>query len=460
MRRHSRRRSAVLALSTAATLTLALALPAAADPAVTRGGAAAGENPVVSWNAVAGRAAAAACIAPLDDPLHESRMYAITQVAVHDVLNAIDRRSRPYAYTARADRHASVPAAVAAAAHDSLVATIAALPFPQQCRDAGLATVEAAYADALAGIPDGRSKSRGLAVGRSAAAAIVRLRAGDGADTPLVDPAFPQGTEPGEYRFTPGTPFVFLPGWGDLTPFTLRSAAQFQVGTPPALTSTRYARDVNEVQRLGGDGVTTPSARTAEQTQIALYWWGSLPLLWNRIGRDVATRRGLDPWASARLFGLVNLAMADSYVASFDLKYRELFWRPVTAIQEADHDGNPRTHADPTWTPLRTTPPIPEYDSAHAVVGAAAAAAVRRFVGTDRVSFSACSDTLPPGQTCSDAHPVVRHFGRLSDAAEENGDSRVYIGFHFRTSARRGIAHGSAIGDHVVERFLTAVRAR
>jgi hypothetical protein len=167
--------------------------------------------------------------------------------------------------------------------------------------------------------------------------------------------------------------------------------------------------------------------------------------------------RSLDPWATARLFGLLNLAMADGYVASFDLKYRELFWRPVTAIQEAGSDGNPRTHPDPTWTPLRTTPPVPEFDSAHAVLGAAAAAVVRRFFGTDRISFAVCSDALPSGQTCSDPSPVVRHFSRVSDASEENGDSRVYIGFHFRTAVRRGIEHGTGIGDNAVEHFLRPV---
>jgi hypothetical protein len=437
-------------------LTAAVAAVGLTPGASSAGAAPAAPNAVIVWNANAGQAALAACIAPLDDPLHESRMYAMVHLAIHDALNAIDRRSRPYAYHGRAHGPTSSGAAVAAAAHDVLVAAVGAIPAPfsQACRDAGTASVEANYATALAAIPAGSAKTRGLTLGQAAAAAILAVRAGDGSDTPLIDPNYPQGTTPGVYRFTPGTPFAFAPGWGQVTPFTLTAADQFRPGPPPGLNTPRYTRDFLEVTRLGGDGVTTATERTAEQTQIALFWWESSPLAWNRLTRGIAATRHLDLWQSARLFGLLNMAMADGYVATFDTKYHDNYWRPVTAIQAAESDGNPDTPADPTWTPLRTTPAIPEYDSGHAVQGGAAAAVLRGFFGTDRIAFINCSRTLPAGDTCTDPTPVIRHYTRLSQAAAENAISRILIGFHFRTAVQVGTRHGDRIGSNAVDHYL------
>ena len=263
----------LLATVTAATALAAVAAPASAHRTP-------GSDAVSAWNANAGKAAIAACISPGDDPLHESRMYAMTHLAIHDALNAIDRRSRPYAFNATAKRGASPDAAVAAAAHDVLVALVRQIsdPFPPACVDAGVATVETDYAAALAAIPDDRHKARGIEVGQAAAAAILALRAADGSDTPLVVEDFPQGTAPGEYRFTPDRPFAFAPGWGTVTPFVLDRSSQFRPGPPYPVTSRKYAADLNEIKALGGDGVTTPSARTPEQTEIALFWVESSPL--------------------------------------------------------------------------------------------------------------------------------------------------------------------------------------
>jgi hypothetical protein len=448
-----------LALAVALGLSVATATAATAghdDRGHRRGH---GTNAVLAWNANAGSAAIAACIAPVDNPLNESRAYAMAQIAVHDALNAIHRRFAPYVYYGHAARNASPEAAVAAAAHDVLVSTLLAIPapFPASCGQAGAASVEASYTAALAGVPDRPAKAAGVAVGRAAAAAVLAARASDGSSTPLVVADFPQGTAPGAWRFTPDRPFAFAPGWGTVTPFAVRDAAQFLPGPPPALTGKRYARDFAEVKALGGDGTTTPSARTADQTQTALFWLESSPLMWNAIARTVATDRGLDLWQSARLFGLLNAALADGYITSFTTKYHYRFWRPVTAIREAGTDGNPRTAPDPTWTPLVTTPPIPDYESAHAVEGAAAAAVLRGVLGTDRVSFSACSLTLPAGSTCTDPGTVRRSFSRLSQAAAENGDSRVLIGFHFRTAVERGIRLGTSVGDLAVDRLMRPV---
>jgi hypothetical protein len=441
---------ALLATALAATALAVVAAPAGAHRTPR-------SDAVSAWNANAGKAAIAACISPGDDPLHESRMYAMTHLASHDALNAIDRRSRPYAFNATAKRGASPDAAVAAAARDVLVTLVRQIsaPFPPACVQAGVASVETDYTAALAAIPDGRHKTRGIEVGQAAAAAILALRAADGSDTPLVVNDFPQGTAPGEYRSTPGTPFAFAPGWGGVTPFVLDRSSQFRPGPPYAVTSKRYAADLNEVKALGGDGVTTPSARTPEQTEIALFWVESSPLQWNRIARTVSA--GHDPWSQSRLFALLNMALADGYVSSFETKYHYNYWRPVTAIRAADADGNPRTSADPTWTPLVTTPPIPDYDSAHAVQGGAAATVLKRFFGTDGIGFTTCSLTLPAGSTCTDASPVTRSYATFSAAAEENGLSRILVGFHFRKAVDEGIEHGNRIGDLAVDRFLRPV---
>jgi len=442
---------ALLATAIAATALAVVAAPAGAHRTPR-------PDAVSAWNANAGKAAIAACISPGDDPLHESRMYAMTHLAIHDALNAIDRRSRPYAFKATAKPGASPDAAVAAAARDVLVALVGQIsaPFPPACVQAGVASVEADYTAALAAIPDGRHKARGIEVGQAAAAAILALRAADGSDTPLVVNDFPQGTAPGEYRFTPGTPFAFAPGWGGVTPFVLHDSSQFRPGPPYPVTSRKYAADLNEIKALGGDGVTTPSARTREQTEIALFWVESSPLQWNRIARTVSARH--DQWAQARLFALLNMALADGYVSSFETKYHYNYWRPVTAIRAADADGNSRTSADPTWTPLVTTPPIPDYDSAHAVQGSAASTVLKRFFGTDHIGFTTCSLTLPAGETCADPSPVTRSYATFSAAAQENGISRILVGFHFRKAVDAGIEHGHKIGDLAVDRFLRPVR--
>jgi PAP2 superfamily len=417
---------------------------------------ASGANAVTAWNANAGDATVAACLLGGYAP-QEARMYAMMQVAIHDALNAIDRRSRHYAASLSAPPGASPDAAVAAAARDVLVPVLASLSFflPADCVNAGIASVEADYAAALGAIPNGTAKTRGVALGRAAAAAILALRSADGFDTPTVDPNYQEGSAPGEYRYTPGTPFAFAPHLGeDLTPFVLKDASQFRPGPPYPLTSRKYAADVNEVQRLGGDDVTTPSARTDEQTEIALFWVESSPLAWNRLTRAVATAEELDLWESARLFGLLNLAMADGYIGTFEAKYHYRFWRPVTAIRLADIDGNPATTADPSWTPLVETPPIPDYDSGHAVEGGAGAQVLRRFFHTNRMSFSACSLTLPAGQRCGDPSPTLRHFTSFSQAADENAVSRIYVGFHFRDAVETGTDHGEKIGNRAVNHFL------
>jgi hypothetical protein len=413
---------------------------------------------VTDWNANAGKAALAACIAPIDNPLHESRMYAMMHVAIHDALNAIERHSRPYAYDVQRNAGASLDAAVATAARDVLVPLINQIPFPPACLQAAVASVEADYAASLGAVPAGSAKTQGIEIGKASAAAILALRVGDGSDTPLQVLAYPQGTNPGEYRFTPGFNFVFAPGWGRVTPFTLNHGSQFRPGPPYKVSSKKYAADFNEVKALGGDNFTTPSTRTPDQTEIGLFWLESSPLTWNRIARSVSASRRLNLWENARLFGLLNLALADGYIGSWDTKFHYSFWRPVTAIHTADTDGNPDTLGDPTWTPLQLTYPIPDYDSGHSVQGGTAAQALKEFFGTDNISFTACSLTLPAGSRCTDASPVIRTYTGFSQAAEENGLSRILVGIHFRNAVEEGIQHGQKIAKHAVNLFLKPVR--
>jgi hypothetical protein len=414
---------------------------------------------VTDWNVRAGRAAVAACLSPDGNGLAEARMYAMVHVAIHDALNAIERHSRPYVFDERVSSAASTDAAASAAARDVLVSVIGELQESLQCILAGLNTVEADYAAALAAIPNGVAKTDGITVGRAAAAAIVALRASDGSNQPLLDFAYPQGTRPGEYRFTPGIepPFAFAPLWGTVTPFVLNHSSQFRPRPPYDVSSKKYAADVNEIKALGGDNVTTPSARTADQTEIGFFWYESSPLAWNRIARTVSASRGLDLWENARLFGLLNLSMADGYIGSWEAKYHYNYWRPVTAIQLAASDGNPDTEADPTWTPLFVTSPIPDYPSGHAVQGGAAAETLKQFFGTDDISFSACSLTLPAGSTCTDAAPVLRSYASFTEAADENALSRILIGYHFRFSVEEGTEHGRKIAKRAANLFLKPV---
>jgi hypothetical protein len=410
---------------------------------------------VAEWNVTA----VDATLIAGENPTVQSRALAVIQVAVHDALNAIDRRFEPYAFYGEVDPEASSDAAVATAAHDALVGVIAVgtLPFTgfgsadQQA--AAVAFVDAAYAADLEMIPEGEAKTRGIAVGQ-AAAAILAERREDGATTFV--PYMP-GTEPGEWQPTPNplppdppAPTdhlpAQLPGWGQVIPFVLLSSNQFQPDDPPALTSERYALDYHEVQALG---VKDSAVRTEDQEEIARFWFGSSPVGWSQIARTVAADRELDAWEQARVLALVNLAMADGVIAGFDTKYRVNWWRPITAIRAGETDGNEATVADPTWESLLNTPPHPDYVSTHSVQGGAVAVVLRQVFGTDQVDFTATSGVPFPG--------FMRMFTSFSAAAQENADSRVYAGVHFRSATTNGLKLGRQIGWFIVSHALRPV---
>lgn len=410
---------------------------------------------VTHWSETAARASVASGL--FNNPLFESRVYAITHAAIHDALNTIDARYRPYAMHRRARSGASPEAAVAAAAYRVLsnqFELLEAFNFASP-----EAILEQAYASSLMRIPDGPAKQTGIAIGRSAANFILEMRAADGWNQQVLqDFGYQEGTAPGEYRFTPPFDFAFLTGWGNLPPFVLFRASQFRPHPPYRVRTKRYAADLNEVQALGGDGVTTPSARTDDQTQIARFWYESSPLGWNRIARTVSTQQKSDLWENGRLFALLNLSLADGYIANFDTKYHYRFWRPITAIRLADNDGNRHTRGDPDWTPLLETPPVPDHSSGHSVEGGAAAEIMRLVFGTDEISFSTCSTSMVAGENCDEPSQVRRSFSSFSHAAEENAVSRVLVGIHFRHAITEGVKQGRRIAHHAFVHYLRPLR--
>jgi hypothetical protein len=411
-------------------------------------------NEVLQWNETALKVIAAGG----QNPVVTTRTLAMVQAAVHDALNAINRRYDAYFFESPADPGASPDAAVAAATHTVLVGVVPSFGTPVQ-KVAALTLLEKAYTASLARIPDGPARTRGVAVGRAAGAAMLVMRKDDGAtrDAPYIP-----GTGPGKWRphpnpvppnppianpdLVPGYGPSTLPGWGNVAPFTLLSASQFWLPGPPALTSEAYARDYNEIKSLGGKVST---ARTADQTEIARFWFEGPPA-WNRIARAVAGTRALDPWDSARLLAVMDLAMADSYIAGFKIRYVYDFWRPITAIREGDTDGNDATTGDPTWDSHQNTPAVSDYPSTQSTFSGAAAAALAGAIGTDQVSFSATSGAPFGG--------ITRSFTSFSQAARESADSRIYAGIHFRTACEDGLVLGRKIGQRTVRLYLQPVQ--
>lgn len=442
----ARRRLAVIAVAAIACSALFVA-------AAPRGAAAA--DKVADWNVLGMDVA----VAGGQNPIVLSRTMAMMHLAVHDALNAVDRRYEPYIYFGPVDRSADPAAAVAAAAHDVLVAVVPDWGRPEE-RAKALPMVEAAYAAALARVPDGSARAAGILVGQAAAAAMVAARKADGSPVTL---KYTPGTLPGQWRPHPnpspanppiGNPTLavgnwpaVLPQWAHVTPFTMATPWQFRLPGPPALDSAEYARDYDEVKRLGGKSGTE---RTAEQTEIARFWYEGSPQGWSRIARLVSAERGIDEWGVARLLALVNATIADGYVAGADTRYHYNFWRPVTAIRAGDVDGNDATVADPAWDSYLNTPPLPDYPSTHSVAGGAAAAVLAGFFASDRVAFRMECGTPFAG--------VTRSFDSFSQASQENGDSRVYAGVHFRSAVQDGIRLGDRIGRQAFDKFLQSHR--
>jgi hypothetical protein len=388
---------------------------------------------VLQWNEITLQAFRAAATPP---PI-ASRALAIVHTAVYDAVNAIDRTHEVYAVDVLAAPSSSREAAVAAAAHGVLLNL-----FPAQA-----ATFNAALTASLATIPDGAAENLGVALGANVAAQMLALRANDGSATVV---SYTPGADPGDWQPTPpANAPALLPQWADLTPFAMNTPSQFSPSGIPALTSEEYTAAFNEVKAIGDINSAT---RTADQTDIARFWangggTATPPGHLNILAQVVAEQEGNSLSENARLFAMLNVALADAAIMCWGAKFATDYWRPITGIRAADTDGNPDTAQDPAWTPLIVTPPFPSYVSGHSSFSGAAAAVLKEFFGTDSIAF-----TLPS------ENPAVadRNYTSFSQAAEESADSRLYGGIHWSFDNEDGLTAGTSLGQFVADNFFEA----
>ncbi|HAB19180.1 MAG TPA: vanadium-dependent haloperoxidase [Verrucomicrobiota bacterium] len=388
-------------------------------------------NMVSAWNSLALDAVRFANTSPPAAARH----LAIVHAAMFDAVNSLGAKYANYRPHTNAPTNASAEAAVAAAANRVL-----RYLYPQFTT-----TMDAALQSHLAVLPDGPEKAAGVAWGRQVGQELLLERDFDGSNYGVDYRASPQ---PGHWQPTPiqfASPL--LPQWPRLKPFVLERADQFRAQPPPSLKSGKWAEQLNQVKSIGGKKSTT---RTPEQTEIAWFWADGVgtetpPGHWNGVAQQFAKAKQLSLLESARLFALVNLALADAGIACWDAKYAYDWWRPVTAIRAADTDGNPATDPDPQWLPLILTPPFPEHTSGHSTFSAAAAAVLRAFNGGDEFAFKLYSNGL---------FGKSRQYQRFSDAAQEAGQSRIYGGIHFPSANLEGQRTGSVVGEYVMANAL------
>jgi hypothetical protein len=381
---------------------------------------------ITDWNE---RIVAAGYTARQGPPVH-GRIVAMAHLAMFEAVNSIEPRYRPYRAQLPAEPGASIDAAAAAAAHYVLVRV-----YPDQAKE-----MDKALQASLARVTDERSKASGIRLGEQAGAAMLAERAKDGTGGPDTYRPF---TAPGKY-----VPTV-LPAasrWGAVRPFALKTGDQFRPAAPYALTSPEWAKDYNEVKRMGAKA---GSARSPEQTDIARFWELTGAATYNPVVRQLSAAKGLDVVDNARLFALVAMATADAYIAVFDAKYTYNFWRPVTAIRNGDMNGNGSIERDPAWEPIISTPMHPEYPCAHCITQSAAACVLESYFG-DSIPAVKLTSTTAPG--------VTRTFVKLSDYVAEVINARVYDGVHYRTSGLVGAEMGRKIGDYTVQNHLLPIR--
>jgi membrane-associated phospholipid phosphatase len=385
---------------------------------------------VIDWNATLLKAIQV----ERTSPPSASRHMAMVHAAIYDAVNGIIGTYNPYLVNQTAPVGASPEAAVAAAAHRVLVNL-----YPNQ-----QAIFDAALTDSLANITDGPAKDTGIAYGQQVASAILEERSTDGSNQTA---NYTPGTDLGDWQPTPPPVAPPLsPHWGSVTPFTMSSGSQFRPDGPPALNSQEYANDYNQVKELGKSDSST---RTADQTEIALFWADGSgtftpPGDWNQIAEQLSAVPGRSLIENARLFALLNIGLADAGIACWDSKYTYNFWRPVTAIRSGDNDNNPQTFGDPNWTPLLATPPFPEYMSGHSTFSGTGSTILAGLLGNN-ISFSTSSLGFPG---------IQRSFESFDAAASEAGISRIYGGIHFLSANEDGLATGRALGTYVLENFL------
>jgi hypothetical protein len=377
----------------------------------------------------------------------------MTHIAIHDALNAIDPRYETYSIVPPANANASPDAAIATAAHDVLINQLSRPP-ETPAKATARANVQAAYAAALAAIPDGTAENQGIAAGQAAAAAIITQRLGDGSDTPNLP--YTLAPAPGVYQPTPP---AFVPpanaGWALVTPFALKSPSQFRAEPSPIfnLRSLLYALNYIEVQYLGAASVRA-AAPDSEPSRIARFWPGG-GANWNAVTRTIVADRGLGRWQHARLFALLLMAEADAAITVFDTKYEYNFWRPVTAIRWVN-DGNPFTRSDPEWLPYLPTPPYPDYTCGLTTASGATTEVLRRYFGTDAVGYTLTVSIAQPAPLPPET--LTRSYATLSQAAAESVDARVFGGMHFRAGCVRGVRQGRKVGGFAFRYYLKPLK--
>lgn len=395
--------------------------------------AARASDPVMEWNDVARQLT----VVPALSPVQQTRVMAIVHAAVHDAVNAITGKYQLYSTSNPPPNGASPQAAAIGAAYRTLRVLFGDSDF--------LAAKYAASLEAHGILPN----DPGLGFGESVADGILLLRQNDGAAVASYPYVPPGAGTPGVWGpiSSASSAQALLPGWGDVTPFVLRSGSQFRPDPPPALDSERYARDYNEIVQVGA---FVSATRTNEQTQIALFWRASPTALWNPILRRAIEFHHLDLSASARAAALFYLASADASIACWDAKYFYNFWRPQPAIAAGDADGNAATAGDPAWRPLVPTPPHPEFPSAHAS-NSGAMAFVLKELFDDAPGFVIEA-------TSSQNVGFVRRWTTFSEGVQEVIDARVYSGIHFRTADEVGARLGRQVAKFVMTHSLKPVK--
>ena len=432
-------RSTRLALIACAVTTAILVAPAVAQADVIK-----------DWNTIA--AAEGGLLRPTAHG--QTRGVAMVEAAVYDAVNAIDRGYQPY--LVNLDAVGAQPWV----SQDAAAATAAYLVLKAITPVARHASLDTAYANTLAGIPDGPIEQGGVAAGEAAAAAMLDFRKDDGfmgAFSPTI------GSDAGNWRPIgwPSAPVFDPDGWvSKEKPFLIEDPSRYRSKGPNALRSKAYARDFNEVKELGALNSTT---RTADQTAAAVFWqFGNI---WNPLMRDLATRHNLDTADQARLYGMVNLAAADAAIACWTDKYHWMFWRPRSAIREADTDGNPKTVADPNWeslfaaatatTPLLGTPPFPDHPSGHGCTSGAVLTTMARFFGSDKMDI-----TIVSGRSLHGVPIPPREFDRFSDVLDEVIEARIWGGIHFRTADVQGTVIGKKVAKYIRKHYFRPLHCR
>ena len=382
---------------------------------------------VTHWNEIMQAAVAAG------NANAQARSAAIVQLAVFEAVNAIVGDYEPYLGTIAAPPWASPEAATIAAAHRTL-----ALLHP-----ASASALDSLRAESLASIPDGVAKEAGIEAGEAAAAAMLLLRASDGAAAAGSVPYTP-GTLPGDWQpAPPANAPASQPGWGQVMPFGLEAGWQFRLPPPPAINSGRYARDYNEVKLVGR---SDSPFRPQDRTDVARFFSVASPVqTWNPPARQISAAQGKTLSENARIFALLAMAVCDASIAAYETKYYYNFWRPITAIRAGGSDDNKWTDPDAAWLPLITTPPFPSYPSAHATLSGAARAVLERVFGKKDINITLDSPRLPG---------VVLHYTGWKQICDDIDDARVYGGIHFRFEQEAGARQGQDVGKFILDNYL------